>query len=68
MRGLPIATALLLAACSGDLDRPRHTGGDPDDLRRSPCACRELPQHWDDGERDRLLRELTATDGRTGAA
>lgn len=38
---LPLALAL--AGCSDRLD-PRHLGPAADDLKRSPCACLEVPQ------------------------
>lgn len=38
---LPVALAL--AGCSDRLD-PRHLGLEADDLKRSPCACLEVPQ------------------------
>lgn len=41
-----LALLLLLAACSGTNGVPIGTGGDMDELRKSPCACGPvIPEH-----------------------
>lgn len=41
--------ALPLAACSSDrVPEPVGIGGDVDELKKSPCACLELPQNYHD--------------------
>jgi len=61
------AAAMMLAGCQslglGGVERPRGTGANTDDLRRSPCACMELPNAGPD---DTLMRELRALPGAQG--
>lgn len=41
-----LALLFLLAACSGTSGVPIGTGGDMDELRKSPCACGPvIPEH-----------------------
>ncbi|MBL0929422.1 MAG: hypothetical protein IBJ15_04780 [Alphaproteobacteria bacterium] len=62
------AAALMLAGCQslglgGGVERPRGTGANTDDLRRSPCACMELPNAAPDETLMRELRALPAARG-----
>lgn len=38
------AVALLVAGCASGPEMPQPAGGGTDELRRSPCACIEIPQ------------------------
>lgn len=40
---LVLAAAALLDACAGDREQPAGIGSGRDELKRSPCACLELP-------------------------
>jgi len=41
MRVLLLAILLTLSACGSSTSVPIGTGGDMDELRKSPCACGE---------------------------
>lgn len=38
-----IALLGFLAACGSDREVPRGIGSDTDDMKRSPCACWQVP-------------------------
>lgn len=42
-RGAALGLALLLAGCGSSTERPKEIGTGTDDMKRSPCACIELP-------------------------
>ncbi|SMF81971.1 hypothetical protein SAMN06265365_1426 [Tistlia consotensis] len=57
MRAALLAACLLLAGCSAlpSEDRPLGAGESDAAPLPSPCACRELPQHW---EKAMLLQDV----------
>lgn len=54
-----VAVMLMLGGCAGsEREAPVGIGTGVNEMKRSPCACIEIPQHYPDGYREMILRSF----------